>query len=212
MGYLIIKDTNFLPSYLGGTNNGQCYNLFKGHPDVQPVKHLRLFYLIQSGTHLYTLANQIFFKYKDSKFYEYVLHHGCAFFLLWFSYMMNYTLVGIVVLLLHDPGDVVLIISRSYTDYKYRKKWLNILFYLITYLVWIYTRIITFPICCIHSCIKSSFDRDFLKEGNMFFVAQLYLAGMLVALEILHIYWLIFLSKAAISMIKEGKDRSGYDS
>lgn len=89
-------------------------------------------------------------KYNDPKFYEYALHHGLAFFLIWFSYMMNFTLVGIIVLLLHDPSDVILIAARAYTDFKNRILALNIIIYALAYPTWVYTRNIVFPGCVIY--------------------------------------------------------------
>lgn len=53
---------------------------------------------------------------------------------------MNMTLVGAVVLMLHDPCDVLLILSRAYTDYRHRKVAVNILTYVITYVGWVYFR------------------------------------------------------------------------
>lgn len=46
LAYLIIKDTNFLPSFLGGLNDGSCSNLYQEHPNVPHVKYLRIFYLV----------------------------------------------------------------------------------------------------------------------------------------------------------------------
>lgn len=58
-------------------------------------------------------------------------------------------IIGLFVLLLHDPGDVVLITARAYTDYKNRKTWLNVLIYACTYTIWVYTRNYLFPKLCI---------------------------------------------------------------
>jgi hypothetical protein len=114
--------------------------LFRDYPRVPEVPYLRVFYLIQAGTHLYTFIHQVFFKLNDPKYYEFVLHHGLALFLIIFSYLMNMTLVGAVVLMLHDPCDVLLISSRAYTDYRYRKVSVNILIYAVTYIGWVYFR------------------------------------------------------------------------
>ena len=67
---------------------------------------------------------------------------------------MNMILVGAVVLFLHDPADVLLIIARSYTDYKNRKVWVNTLIFVITWSSWLYLRNIVFPTCVISSCIN----------------------------------------------------------
>ena len=76
-----------------------------------------------------------------------------ALFLIYFSYMMNFIHIGAIVLLLHDPGDVILITARSYTDYKNMRVAICIIIYLILYAVWVYTRNIVFPLCAIKSAI-----------------------------------------------------------
>lgn len=72
-----------------------------------------------------------------------------ALFLILFSYCFNFHRIGLLILFLHDPGDVVLIIARAYTDYKGRKVVINVIIYVITYILWVYTRNIVFPYCCI---------------------------------------------------------------
>lgn len=209
-GYLIVKDESFLPpSMLGG---GSCRNMFTNYPEVHEIPYLRLFYLIQTGSHLYTFMHQLFMKFNDPKFYEYALHHGLALFLLWFSYMMNFLFVGVIVLLLHDPGDVFLIFGRAYTDLKNRIRSLNILIYIISYPIWVYTRNIIFPTCVISQCIDLYFKPRSHEHAQIFNLPILYMVGMLASLAIMHVYWTFFLTKAAISMLSKGKDKNGYDS
>jgi len=71
---------------------------------------------------------------------------------------MNMILVGAVVLFLHDPGDVFLIISRAYTDYKNRKVWVNVLIFIATWSIWVFLRNIVFPSCILRSCFKFYFE------------------------------------------------------
>lgn len=46
-----------MPPYLGGPSDGDCNNLFMEFPHVPDVPYLRIFYLIQAGTHLYTFIH-----------------------------------------------------------------------------------------------------------------------------------------------------------
>jgi len=73
------------------------------------------------GMHLYAFISHTCFRCKEPKYYELVLHHGLAVLLLFFSYMANLLIVGALELLIHDPGDVTLILARSYSDYKWRR-------------------------------------------------------------------------------------------
>ena len=50
----------------------------------------------------------------EGNYYEYILHHALSTFLIFFSYLMNMWLVGIIVLFLHDSSDFFLIFCRTY--------------------------------------------------------------------------------------------------
>lgn len=82
---------------------------------------------------------------------------------------MNMILVGSVVLFLHDPADVLLIISRCYTDIdreklvigrpyfnfiKNHSMKINIVLGVTTWFTWVLLRNIIFPNCVIRSCIN----------------------------------------------------------
>lgn len=103
--------------------------------------------MVQAGVHLHSLGSQLLSKRGDGKFYEYTLHHSCTVFLIWFSYMMNYLLVGIIVLLIHDPSDVLLILVRAYNDMKKRILILNIGIFVASYSFWVFARNYVLPSC-----------------------------------------------------------------
>lgn len=71
---------------------------------------------VHSANHLYSLVSHIFSSnlYGSSKFYEYLLHHGMAVFLIFYSYMIGIWLIGTMVLIFHDFSDTFLIIGRFY--------------------------------------------------------------------------------------------------
>lgn len=71
--------------------------------------------------------------------------------------MMNNLIIGSVVLLLHDPGDVFLIIGRAYTDFKNRNLIINIIIAIMSYIIWVYTRNIIYPTCV----VKTAFEKVF---------------------------------------------------
>jgi len=72
-----------------------------------------------------------------------------AFFLLWFSYMLNLTTIGVVVLIVHDPGDVFLILARGYADMKKVFMPVLVLFFVLSYTFWVYTRNYVTPFCLV---------------------------------------------------------------
>lgn len=116
--FLLLRGQKFNPEWFGGDSDG-CVSIFANYPEKPDIPNMDLFYLIQLGDHLNSFVYQLFFKRADKKYMEYTLHHGCAMFLIFFSYLMNYQAIGTIVLLIHDPCDVLLILSRVYLDYKF---------------------------------------------------------------------------------------------
>ena len=133
------------------------------YPRIPEIYGLKEFYLVQLGVHLYTFLYQIILKRNDKKFNEYLLHHGMAVFLIAFSYSMNFILIGVLVLFSHDASDTFLVLARSYSDMKSRKKMLINVLNPITFFVWVWTRLYVFPSCIISTLVSAygSWDAKF---------------------------------------------------
>jgi ceramide synthetase len=112
--FFFIKDQSFFPNLLAG--KGDCDHLFSDSPQKE-VKELNLYYMIQCGWHFYKFVDAIIAGLKTNKFYEYGLLHGLALFLICFSYLYNYLVIGTVVLFLHDVGDLGVLIAELFAEY-----------------------------------------------------------------------------------------------
>ena len=116
-GYLLIKDTSYFPTWLGGT--GQCTNVFVFVPDLpEATTAMKIFYICQFGKHLSRMLSHMFIR-QEGNYYEYILHHALSTFLIVFSYLMNMWLIGTFVLLVHDCSDFFLISARTYKVNQY---------------------------------------------------------------------------------------------
>lgn len=113
--YILLLHTDILPIWLAG--NGSCMNIMKDHPSlpVDPywLYWMKVFYIIQFGKHFSRTFTHIFIR-AEGNFYEYALHHALSTYLIVISYLINFWLFGIVVLLLHDASDFFLILARFY--------------------------------------------------------------------------------------------------
>lgn len=69
--------------------------------------------MIQLGKHLARACLHMFVR-AEGNYYEYALHHMLSLSLIFFSYMMNFWMAGVMVLFLHDISDVFLIMIRAY--------------------------------------------------------------------------------------------------
>ena len=74
---------------------------------------MKIFYCFQFGKHISRMMYHMFIR-QEGNYYEYILHHSLSTFLIFFSFLMNMWIVGIIVLLLTDFSDFFLIFARWY--------------------------------------------------------------------------------------------------
>ena len=145
--YYLLKDSYFLPPFLGG--NGSVFTMVENRYLEHTTEAMRIFYLIEMGKHLARFFMHVFIR-SEGSYYEYVLHHSLATFLIFFSYTMNMWMVGIFVLFVHDLSDVTLALARGYREYKDRNSNILTFFYVIATGSWILLRVGIFTYCCIY--------------------------------------------------------------
>jgi hypothetical protein len=110
--YIILYNSDSLPVWLGGS--GSCMNIYNGAPSMPDYSFaMEVFYILQFGKHFSRAFGHCFIR-PEGNFYEYALHHGLSTFLILFSFLMNYWVVGVFVLFVHDISDFFLILSRAY--------------------------------------------------------------------------------------------------
>lgn len=110
--YKIIKETSFMPTWLGGF--GSPFSILDNFPHIpEATFEMKAFYIIQFGKHFSRFFAHMFIR-TEGNYFEYALHHGLSVFLIVFSYLSNQWLIGIFVLLVHDYSDFSLTLARSY--------------------------------------------------------------------------------------------------
>ena len=113
-GYFILKDLNFFPKTLLG--KGWLPNMFiDGYPNCFYLKKPPLFDLYYMLCLSYYSSDSIwliFINDKQSDFINMLLHHICTLSLIIFSYLVNYSNVGSIVLLLHVETDIFVHLTR----------------------------------------------------------------------------------------------------
>jgi len=111
-GYLLIKNTSMMPTWLGGS--GQCANAYLHGPSLtEDTFGMKLYLLVTFGKDLNRLVTHALIK-PEGNYYEYLLHHGLATFLILFSYLTNYWLIGVFIIFIHDLSDLALSAGRFY--------------------------------------------------------------------------------------------------
>nr|NP_001087214.1 transcription factor protein [Ciona intestinalis]BAE06528.1 transcription factor protein [Ciona intestinalis] len=173
-------------------DNVQCWT---DYPQQSLPTWLYYYYMLEAGFYLsllFTIAEDV--KRKD--FPIQVIHHVSTLFLIIFSYMCNFVRVGSLVLAVHDVSDIFLEFGKSilYANYKSLADNLFVIFAA----VFIFTRLFIYPFYVIHT---SAIKIRVLKP----FPAYYFFNGLLVVLQILHIYWASIILKMAVKFIKGDK-------
>lgn len=115
LGYYVIKDLEGLPPMMGGS--GSLSNLFSDYPAWKKPQYFDLFYCASIGYHLESAITFVFTP-KTNDFVEMILHHVTTIFLILFSYHINTTQVGVLVLWLHHWSDIFTSGARACMDIK----------------------------------------------------------------------------------------------
>jgi len=110
------------------------------------LPNVKIMHSIQLGYHLYSFIYQILKRRSNTKFLEFVLHHGLTIFLIAYSYFVNFINLGMIILILHDCSDSLLSLARGYTYLSFRNSNVSTMIYLIGITLWIYTRLYVLPV------------------------------------------------------------------
>ena len=113
-GYCILKDLNYYPKSLLG--NGWLPNMFiKGYPNSFYLEKPPLFdfyYMFCLSYFSCDLIWLLFISAHQTDFINMLLHHICTISLIIFSYLVNYSNVGSIVLILHFITDIFVHLTR----------------------------------------------------------------------------------------------------
>ena len=202
--YAILKDTSFMPTWLGG--KGYCTDLTRYLYNLDEANiQMKVFYIIQFGKHIGRFFHHVFIR-PEGNFYEYALHHGLSTFLIFFSYLMNMWLIGIFVLFIHDLSDFFLILGRAYRDYKHFNRLVINAIYYCGGAAWIGCRILLLSYCCVYSSISSAYKFYVGREKyseltfDLIMVPGMFMAFMLFALQILQLFWTYYIMQAFVEI------------
>jgi hypothetical protein len=199
-GFQLLQATTWLPSVMGGS--GETRNCFKdGDGDVQQIMdaNLRQFYLINAGFQLSEVVMHLASP-RHPDFWEMLLHHTLTTFLVSFSYLLNYTRVGSLVLLLHGVTDIFVYLSKAVVDTGFVG--LIVVSYSLLVGTFAWFRIYVFPAYIMRSAWIES-----LQEHGEHIAGWGFLNFALCTLLVLHMYWFGLIIKIGANFRKTGEAR-----
>lgn len=158
------------------------------------VPDMKLLYMFHVGWYSWKLYAQVFVDRKLKDFIPSMIHHFCAMGLLALSYYAGTMRGGTVVLILHDPADVVLSTGKLFR-LIHQPLLLNVTFAFLV-VVWFTTRIVLFPYSPMMSAWVDFYEQHGNKNSSHDFVVMT-CCVLMSALWILHLHWFYLICKAA---------------
>jgi len=189
---------------------------YKGWPYDQGldccVPDMKFLYMFHVGWYTWKLYAQLFVDRKLKDFVPSMIHHFCAMGLLALSYYAGTMRGGTVVLILHDPADVVLSTGKLFR-LIHQPLLLNVTFALLV-VVWFTTRIVLFPYSPMMSAWVDFYEHHGGKNSSDDFVIMT-CCLLMSALWVLHLHWFWLICQAACKTlhgVKEIRDsRSDFE-
>lgn len=156
--------------------------VWANYPVEPPSLDVTWYYWLSMGhyIHLFCAA---FFDVKRKDFAEMIIHHIVTLLLLSFSWMVNFTKIGALVLAVHDGCDVFLQLAKLF-NYMHFRTLTNLTFavFAITFFV---CRLIIFPGRIIYTCLVWTVTTGGYKP----WLAYFFFNSLLLSLQVLHIIW-----------------------
>jgi hypothetical protein len=146
------------------------------------------------GYHVGGLLNQFFSKKKHNDYIEMMLHHMVTAYLYTFSYMSN-TLVGAVVVFLHDSTDVLVSWTRIWAETPHAR--VTAYSFVSAQVMWTYMRVYWLWQCIYVSTVK-------LEVYSASSYMQPIFGFLLTCLLVLHIYWQYLMIGILFNYVKKG--------
>ena len=140
-GYIVLKDTDFLTTMLGGSE-GDFINTFKDYPFFKCSPLLNSYCLITMGYHLGS-CYPLLYSVKKNDILEMSLHHLSCLFCYFSCYMINIPGLICLVNYLHDLADISINIARVLSESKFRN--LCAVIFTLNCFAWAYTRLYVLP-------------------------------------------------------------------
>jgi len=142
-GWSVLKDTPYLPWYLGGMAGGNYTNAFMKTIFIPVDPRLYIYSLYTYGYHFGDFFQHVFMDERINDFEEMLLHHIAAV-CLYFSYIFgNMLYIGSVIAYLHDLADIFGKICKGLNATVYQDS--SAVFFVMCMIVWFATRIFSLP-------------------------------------------------------------------
>ncbi|KNC52649.1 LAG1 longevity assurance [Thecamonas trahens ATCC 50062] len=172
------ESDNYLPPALGGSGvTANAWTHLPLHYAISPA--FKTFYLVSLGFHIQSIVYHVLFQDSRSDFVEMLAHHLVTIFLIAGSFVGNLTRIGLLVILVHDFPDIFVFAAKLGANTPSTTFTLSA--YVAMLASWGYMRLYVYPFVVIVSSVTESVDVSTVE--------RVVLNGLLMFLQILHVYW-----------------------
>jgi len=177
-----------------------------GWPNIPISDSYQMFYLSQLSFYIHSFLAHLTIEVKRKDFWQMLIHHVAAAFLIFFSYYHSVYRIGGVLLVLHDVNDVFLELAKMANYASYQK--LSSGSFGVTLASWFVTRIVVYPIKVLYSASVEVFEVLGPFPPYWFIIFAL-----LLVILLLNIFWFVLMVKILYTSIvsKEKIDDSRED-
>lgn len=159
---------------------------------------VRWVYVIEMGFYAQAIPSLIFWEVRRKDFLESLAHHIATLILICYSYWLNLTRVGVLIVMLHDVNDIFLELAKL-ARYTGRDLLPNALF-VVFLLSWIASRLMVFPFWVIRSVLVDAKAVALKYNVNLHPHYEIF-SGFLLFLLGLHIYWTWLIIKVLSNVV-----------
>lgn len=177
----------------------ECYRI---PCDVKPTYGERFVYLVELAFYSQAIPMLFFWETKRKDRLELVAHHIATVILIVYSYYLNVTRVGVMVLACHEANDIFLEAAKMARYAKASNAFTTGLF-VVFMISWFATRIYAFAFVVIRSTLFESYARA-AEVGVSIEPHGTILNGFLLFLYVLHIYWSYLIVRIAVRQLTHG--------
>jgi len=180
-------------------------NCWLNYPNIVMEPETRAFYLFQLGFYLHSLYAHFRYEVKRSDYWPLLIHHLVTIWLIYFSYVVGLSRIGVLVLFCHDANDVTFEVGKTFV-YRKNNFMINVTYVIILF-TWIATRLTLFPLVVIWSAFIESATIIPIEVFPFYWGFNL----SLMFLVCLHVYWFGLMLRMGYR-VATGKEKDIVDS
>jgi len=190
LGLLLLSTRDWFPVTIHG---------WEGYPFERPDAFFQYYYMFELGFYVHSLIVHFFFEIRRSDFWLLFVHHVVTAGLIYFSYLLSYYKLGVLVLVLHDVSDIPLEAAKAASAMK--KDDFATGCFIVLIVSWVITRLTILPFRVIYS---SMFESIMIVPKDVIAFYYPFNIGI-CSLQVMHFYWFFLIVKIAWKRLRTSK-------